>query len=92
MNIYNDYMQVIKEAVDSDSLNSLNKGLGYTSMKRSDELFQNLKSKISESTIAPSLRNFSESLGKAINFNQELGLHPSFKHLKLSNNTELVLT
>lgn len=81
-------MDVIKEAVDSDTSNYLNKGLGYPSMKRSNEQFKNLYSKISESTIAPSLRTFSTSLGKTVNFNQELGLHPSFQHLKDTNDTE----
>jgi adenylate cyclase len=88
MNIYNDYMNIIKEAVDSDSSNYLNKGLGYPSPKRSNEQFVNLYSKINENKIAPSLRTFSDTLGKTIDFNQELGSHPSFIHLKSTSNTE----
>lgn len=88
MNIYKDYMDLIKEAVDSDSSQYLNKGLGSPSRKRSIEQFQKLFSKISESTISPSLEAFSTSLGKPINFNQQLGLHPSFALLKNTNKTE----
>lgn len=88
MNIYSDYMNIIKEAVDSDSSNYLNKGFGYPSQKRSKEEFINLYSKINENKIAPSLKTFSETLGKTIDFKQELGSHPSFRHLKNTSNTE----
>lgn len=81
-------MNIIKEAVDTDSSNYLGKGLAYPSMKRSNEQFVNLYSKISENRIAPSLSTFSETLGGVIDFNQELGSHPSFGHLKNTNDTE----
>lgn len=81
-------MDVIKEAVDSDSSTYINKGLGYPSMKRSNEQFKNLYSKITESTISPSLKIFSSSLGRTTNFEQQLGFHPNFQHLKHTANTE----
>lgn len=81
-------MNIIREAVDSDSSNYLNEGLGYPSPKRSNEQFVNLYSKINDNKIAPSLRTFSDTLGKTIDFNQQLGSHPNFRHLKNTSNTE----
>ncbi|UTD15411.1 hypothetical protein HER15_08005 [Tenacibaculum mesophilum] len=89
MNIYKDYMDVIKEAVNTDSSKNLNERLGYSSMKRSTEQFKNIYSKASQETVASSLKTFSNTLNtSSTTFNQQLGLHPDFSYLKGSDTTE----
>jgi adenylate cyclase len=88
MNIYNDYMDVIKEAVNSDSSKFINEGLGQPTFHRSKEQFSNLYLKASQKNIAPSLESFSSKIGTVIDYEQQLGLHPDFGHLKNSNTTE----
>jgi class 3 adenylate cyclase len=88
MDIYKDYMDVIKEAVNTDSSNFINKGLGHPQITRSKEQFNNIYLKASQRTIASSLESFSNKIGTVINYDQQLGLHPDFGHLKLSNATE----
>lgn len=91
MNIYADYFDVIKEAVQADQRNLFSKGLsGVRPMNESYKAtFSTINNKISDKEIAPSLRHYSEisGLGKP-NYNQTLGLHPDFGHLKATNATE----
>lgn len=84
MNIYQDYIKLIKDAVDSDASSYLSKGLGAPeqSLKRSNEEFKALFSRIKDNQIAPSMVTLSESVNRHIDYNQQLGLHPDFEHLK----------
>ena len=84
MNIYQDYMKLIKDAVDSDASSYLSKGLGSPeqSLKRSNEEFKALFSRIKDNKIAPSMVMLSESVNRPIDYDQQLGLHPDFEHLK----------
>lgn len=88
MKIYDDYMQAIREAVNSDPSNVLSKGLGAPNFKRSRETFSNINSKIKDDHIALSMRPLLENLDRTINYNQQLGLHPDFSHLKNTDITE----
>ncbi len=84
MNIYQDYMKLIKDAVDTDSSSYISKGLGVPaqSLKRSDAQFKALFSRIKDNQIAPSMITLSESVNRHIDYDQQLGLHPDFEHLK----------
>lgn len=91
MNIYSDYFNVIKEAVQADQRNALSKGLsGARPINESYKAtFSSIKDKISDKELAPSMRQYSEISGLARpNYNQTLGLHPDFGHLKATNTTE----
>ena len=85
MNIYQDYMKLIKDAVDSDASSYLSKGLGVPaqSLKRSDEQFKALFSRIKDNQIAPSMVTLSESVNRHIDYDQQLGLHPDFERLRV---------
>lgn len=94
MRIYNNYLDTIELAMKSDPLNtrlnvsqnypgihgipSLSKGLSYTE-------FEN---RIPSNQLQPGLQNLSEGLGMIPNFNQKLGQHPDFEHLKYSRGSE----
>jgi len=88
MKIYNEYLQLIKDAVESDSSNYHFKGLNYPVEERSKDQFKALFNKIEQKEILPQMKVFSDGLGRSINYDQQLGLHPSFKHLKNTDNTE----
>lgn len=90
MDLYKDYMDLIKEAVETDPSNYFSKGLGAPNQKRSKEQFSDLLTKIKGKDFSGKMQNLSESLGKkvAVDYNQQLGIHPSFAHLKGSTNTE----
>ncbi len=87
MNLYNDYLNIIKEAVEADSSNFLQKGLD-SRINESKDRFRNIHAKISNKEIGATLKDLSNSLGQNINYNQPLGLHPDFKSLKFTKNTE----
>ena len=90
MNIYNDYLSSIRSAIASDrksekiheafsgSSDHFEKAFNY-------EVFRN---QVSEKKLLPSLQSFAIELGLTANFDQQLGLHPDFAHLKYSNRIE----
>jgi len=89
MNIYKDYLDIIKEAVNSDSSRNINKGLGFPVMEsRSKDQFDRIYLKASSKDIAPSLRMFSNKINAQVDYDQQLGLHPDFKYLKETSSTE----
>tara|TARA_R110002050_G_scaffold56512_2_gene127053 strand:+ start:6014 stop:7027 length:1014 start_codon:yes stop_codon:yes gene_type:complete len=88
MKIYDDYLQIIKDAVESDASNQISKGLGYPAYNRTNEQFKAILNRIEDKEIASEMKMFSEGLGRPINYNQQLGLHPSFAHLKNTDNVE----
>lgn len=83
-------MELIKEAVDSDSFSDLSKGLGVPieNTKRSSDQFKALFSRIKQNEIAPSMVNLSESINREINYKQQLGSHPHFNYLKGTESIE----
>lgn len=90
MKIYEDYMNIIKDAVETDASSFVSKGLGvpgqYT--KRSDDQFKALFSRIKKNEISPSMVTLSESINGKIDYAQQLGLHPDFGYLKGTEDTE----
>lgn len=91
MNIYSDYFEVIKDAVRADQSGIFPKGLaGVGNLSESSKMtFSTINNKISRKELAPSLKHYSEvaGLGK-VYYNQDLGLHPDFGHLKATDKTE----
>jgi adenylate cyclase len=90
MNIYSDYLRTIEAAMNADTMKmnlnedfshgrrSFPKGLSYEEFNR----------RVPEKTLQPSLEAFSKELGLRPNFEQRLGLHPDFSHLKYSDAIE----
>ncbi|WP_300601909.1 hypothetical protein [Niabella sp.] len=90
MQPFSDYLTTIEAALHADPLNQnyqnlhtlqegkLSKGLSFEAFNR----------QIPEMQLQPSLQRFANELGKQPNFNQQLGLHPDFSHLKHSNSVE----
>jgi class 3 adenylate cyclase len=90
MKIYNDYLETIKSAMERDK-----RGKGYFSgLSESETKFEKgikameLKRKVPEDKLLPSLEEFADELGVQPKFDQQLGMHPDFVHLKHTNNIE----
>ncbi len=90
MNIYDNYLSTIREAVNHDKRNrNLSKGLSGVGSPLNEALntrafFQ----REVDMTPLPSFLNFVNTAGLKANVNQKLGEHPDFKHLKETNQTE----
>jgi len=87
MEIYNDYMNLIKDAVQRDSSSQINSKEFFSKADRVNDLLA-LNSRFSGEQIAPSLSKLAGTIQGDLNFNQRLGLHPSFKELKYNGKTE----
>jgi len=90
MNIYRDYLDTIEKALHSEKEERMydESMRDYQKRVKKDFTFQDFKNQVSETTLLPSLENFSQELGLQPNFNNQLGLHPDFAHLKYSKGTE----
>lgn len=90
MKIYDDYLNVIKQTIASDrSSGGLNDELSYSDRDlRKGFDFKALSQQVPEKRLLPSLADFASELGLAPNFEQRLGLHPDFSHLKHSDSLE----
>mgnify|MGYP003676173875 FL=1 len=90
MKIYDDYLEVIKKTMASGSnLRGINEELSYSDRRlRKAFDFEALNQQVPEKSLLPSLADFARELGSSPNFDQKLGLHPDFSHLKDSANLE----
>jgi len=89
MNIFNDYISTIKSAMNADSQQKRQ----HSNFHGEDNLIKgNLISEFlnesKETKPLPSLLSFANELGLRTNYNQSLGLHPDFSHLKHSGKIE----
>ncbi|MFY0628458.1 MAG: adenylate/guanylate cyclase domain-containing protein [Reichenbachiella sp.] len=86
MNIYNDYLNTIEAAMKNGSINESFTGLSNNLRKS----FSNneLLAKTNEKRLLPSLNELAQELSLNPNFDQQLGLHPDFSHLKNTGDTE----
>jgi|TARA_R100000501_G_C2625288_1_gene118685 class 3 adenylate cyclase len=87
MEIYKDYLNLIKDAVKKDSSSQFESKHFFSKADRINDLIT-LNSRYSDYHIAPSLSKLAGTLHKDLDFNQKLGLHPSFKQLKSNGKTE----
>lgn len=90
MNIYSDYFDVIKEVAMADKQGLFEQGLSAEhSVQRSRRTFSSINDKIRKMEPAPSLRQYYNAKGLAgSDYEQKLGLHPDFGHLKTTDKTE----
>jgi len=91
MKIYNDYLQTIKAAVQADPKNRrMNENLSYETRNMFEKgmSFRTFSEQVPEKKLLPSLADLATTLGREPNFDQQLGLHPDFAHLRHSGGTE----
>jgi len=90
MEIYTDYLSVISEAMKGgNNTGSLHESRGAEAKAFSKGLsYQELNARIPRNQLQPGLQRFAQEIGLAANFQQKLGQHPDFAHLKNSNTTE----
>jgi len=92
MTIYNDYLSDIKAAIRADrkAVTGIREGLsGFTGDHFAKAFnYQDFRKRTSEKRLLPSLQTFASQLRLTANFEQQLGLHPDFAHLKGSDETE----
>lgn len=85
MKIYDDYVDTIRKAMSNDSKsNVLSKSGSLIESAPIRKSFDSSEYKFlaSEKKLLPSLEDFTRELGLTPNFDQTLGLHPDFNHLK----------
>lgn len=90
MKIYDDYLKIIRQTITSDSKSkSINEELSYSEggLRKGFD-FKALNQQIPEKRLLPSLADFARELGLTPNFEQQLGMHPDFSHLKHSESLE----
>lgn len=90
MNIYNDYLQTIRSAMASGKkMRPFNETLSHFDADLiKGQNYAEIKDQVAEKRLLPSLQEFAQELGLSANFDQQLGLHPDFAHLKHSKNIE----
>jgi adenylate cyclase len=89
MNIYDDYLAVIKEAVSTDSNKAkFNESFDDLRLKRSRSEFRDLLSKSKRTEPLASLNTLQEFFPAKVSYQQKLGCHPDFAHLRDSTDTE----
>jgi adenylate cyclase len=90
MKIYNDYIDTINAAIRADrKSNPINERYAsYNGGITKSFSFSDYCAKVPEKKLLPSLESLSKEVGLQINFDQQLGLHPDFAHLKHSEKTE----
>lgn len=91
MKIYNDYLATIKNAMVTNSNRSQltdNISMEYGGSLQKGYSFGELKAQLPQAKLLPSLDDFAQELHLTPNFNQSLGLHPDFSHLKNSDDVE----
>ncbi|QYH40554.1 hypothetical protein GYM62_17760 [Algoriphagus sp. NBT04N3] len=90
MKIYKDYLDAIRNTIASDPRSGrLSEDLSYSErgIKKGFD-FKALNEQVPEKRLLPSLAEFANELGLSPNFDQVLGLHPHFSHLKHSESLE----
>ena len=89
MNIYDDYLKRIKSAIAADGqTETLSKGIDGIGERSLEESFRNFTGEAHEEKLLPSIQDLARELGIRPNFEQQLGLHPDFAHLKDSDQAE----
>jgi len=90
MHIFDDYVKPIRAAIAADPKS----GKLYENLSFSERSFQKgfdfktFNQQVPEKRLLPNLADFAKELGLTPNFEQGLGLHPDFAHLKHSETLE----
>ncbi len=90
MKLYDDYVRAIREAISADPVN---RGLNQTVVSESKNFskglsFEVFNKQIPEKKLQPGLASLAHQLGARPNFEQKLGAHPDFAHLKGTDHIE----
>lgn len=91
MNIYNDYLSNIRSAIAADTKSGkMHEGLSGFGTDHFEKAFnyKAFRNQVPEKRLMPSLQTFASELGLSANFDQQLGLHPDFSHLKNTDKIE----
>lgn len=89
MKIYNDYLSTIADAMKNGrSTRSFLGELHEHDAIRKSFNYDDLNRRIPRNQLQPGLQEFAKEIGLSANFEQKLGLHPDFAHLKTLNATE----
>ncbi len=85
MKIYDDYLNTIRNAISADKKGH-SKNMMFSAQAldgvRSKIKFSNLNESVPQKRLLPSLNVLADELGVKPDFDQQLGLHPDFAHLK----------
>ena len=90
MNIYSDYVATIKNAINAEAQKnrSFEHFSGVQDNLEKANIINELRSQLPQASLLPSLDVFAREQGLKPNFNQRLGSHPDFSHLKENNDIE----
>lgn len=90
MKIYDDYLNTIKTAISTDkkSQSKLSTFKAFDGGIRKAFSYTNLNESLPQKQLLPSLSALANELGLVPNFEQKLGLHPDFAHLKGTDKIE----
>ncbi|MFC6101227.1 adenylate/guanylate cyclase domain-containing protein [Olivibacter domesticus] len=90
MHIFDDYLKPIRAAIAADPKSGkLYENLSYAERNLQKGMdFKAFNQQVPEKRLLPSLADFARELGLVPNFDQRLGLHPDFSHLKHSEGLE----
>lgn len=91
MNIFDDYTSTIRTAMQHGSrrVKSFSSFDGTSDELRKAASIQNYLNESQENDkVLPSLSNLASTIGREVNYDQPLGSHPDFSHLKQTNTTE----
>lgn len=90
MHIFDDYLKPIREAIAADPKSGrLHENLSFSERSFQKGLdFKAFNQQVPEKRLLPNLADFARELGLTPNFEQGLGLHPDFAHLKHSESLE----
>jgi adenylate cyclase len=90
MKIFEDYLKPIRDAIASDP-KAHRSNINLSARTEDFEKSFNIRAfnqQVPEKRLLPSLDDFARTIGMVPNFDQELGLHPDFAHLKHSDFVE----
>jgi adenylate cyclase len=90
MHIFDDYLKPIREAIAADPKSKrFHENLSFSGENFNKGFdFKSFNQQVPEKRLLPNLADFARELGLTPNFEQRLGLHPDFAHLKHSETLE----
>lgn len=90
MKIYDDYISTIRTAISADkkSRSKFSTFEAFDGNIKKAFSYANLNESVPQKRLLPSLSALANELGLVPNFEQKLGLHPNFAHLKGTDKTE----
>ena len=90
MKIYDDYLNTIKSAISADRKfrSKISTLEAYDETISKAFSYSDLNKSIPQMQLLPSFNDLADEIGLTPNFDQKLGLHPDFAHLKGTDKTE----